>query len=189
MEMIVVLLISSMAVMLGFQSLMQWQQAEATFSRIGNETEANTLTAAWWRSSMRGLMPVEKTPFWGNASSLSGFTNNPIFSTAGAMTPIHWQVLENTEGNGMRLVLKENNRIHNLPIDGGATAQFAYMDRDGGIHPQWPPKVLGEAPTQLPQAIRLNIRYSNGEERSWAAHVIGPLNPYYRVFSIEEDFE
>ncbi|PJK09228.1 hypothetical protein CO614_02110 [Lysobacteraceae bacterium NML120232] len=189
MEMIVVMMISGMAVMLGFQSLMQWQQAEATFARIGNETEINTLTAAWWRSSMRGLMPVEKTPFAGNSSNLSGFTINPIFSTSGAMTPIRWQVLESADGGDIQLVLEENGRTQTLPIPEGASAQFAYMDKDGGIHPQWPPEVLGEAPTQLPQAIRLNIDYANGESRSWAAHVVGPLNPYYRAFSVEDDFE
>lgn len=189
MEMIVVLMIAGMAVMLGFQSLMQWQQAESAFARIGNETQTNTLTAAWWRSSMRGLMPVEKKPFAGDASSLSGFTINPIFSTAGSMTPIRWQLLENPENGRIQLILEEKDRTQNLPIPEGATAQFAYMDKDGSIHPQWPPEVLGEAPTQLPQAIRLSIRYDNGEERSWAAHVIGPLNPYYKVFSIEEDFE
>ena len=53
-EMMVVLIIISMALMLGFQSLGQWQISEAALDRMGAATRAHALLNDWWTTSIRG---------------------------------------------------------------------------------------------------------------------------------------
>ena len=57
-EMMVALLIASMALALGYQSLAQWRLAEAAISGHNGTLRQERLAQQWLESSLRGLVPV-----------------------------------------------------------------------------------------------------------------------------------
>ena len=66
-EMMVVLMIASMALALGFQSLGQWRRASTAIATLGSATRHSTLTESWLRESLRGLVAKIKClelQFW-----------------------------------------------------------------------------------------------------------------------------
>ena len=72
-----------------------------------------------------------------------------------------------------------------LPLPGVRSARFAYMDKDGKLHAQWPPKLgLHE---HLPSVVLLNQDMDDGGSRVWAAAISGARNPYVNPF--EDDYE
>lgn len=180
-EMMVVLIIISMALTLGFQSLGQWQIAEAALDRMAATTRAQALVTDWWTASMRGLAPVEQQPFKGSADRLDGFTLAPVFSQPGAMTPIRWSIVESS-GAGAALQLDENGTRRVLPLTGARQARFRYLSEEGKVSDAWPSESLGLEGTDLPAYVELVIEHEDGREDAWLAHVVGPLEPYYKPF-------
>lgn len=185
-EMLVVLIIVSMAVMLGFQSLGQWQIAEAALDRMGATTRAQALVADWWTVSMRGLTPVEQQPFKGSADRLDGFTLSPVFAQSGAMTPIRWTIVDTAE-SGPALQLDENGTQRMLPLTGWQRARFRYLSQEGEPSDTWPAERLGLEGTDLPAYVELVVRDESGREDTWLAHVTGPLEPYYKPFREDDE--
>ena len=185
-EMLVVLIIISMALMLGFQSLGQWQIAEAALDRMGATTRAQALVADWWTASIRGLTPVEQQPFKGAANRLDGFTLSPVFAQSGAMTPIRWTIVDTAE-SGLVLQLEENGARRVLPLTGWQQARFRYVSEEGKASDAWPSEGLGLEGTDLPAYVELVVRDESGREDAWLAHVIGPLEPYYKPFRDEDE--
>ncbi|AUZ54182.1 hypothetical protein B1L07_02480 [Stenotrophomonas acidaminiphila] len=71
-EMMVVLLITGMAIALGFQSLGQWRRANAAIAGISGATQQATLTESWVESSLRSLYPVKEEAFEGRRNTWPG---------------------------------------------------------------------------------------------------------------------
>ncbi len=185
-EMMVVLLIISLALMLGFESLGQWQRAEAALERVSTTTRARALTTQWWASSIRGLTPVDDQPFVGTPERLSGFSLAPVFASQGAMTMMEWAIADDPE-LGLSLHLTENGQTHVLPLVDGKEAEFHYIDEDGKVSDRWPPLALGLEPKDLPAYVELRVRNEAGDEHAWLSHVIGPLEPWYKPYKIEDE--
>lgn len=182
-EMLVVLMISGMALALGFQTLGQWRRADAAISSIAGRTQEERLTQQWLHDSLRGLTPIEDVPFKGDAAQLSGISLNPVLSSQGGSTPIAWRI--EPDGDGFALSLTEHGQGLQILLRDVETAHFSYVDKDGKAHPQWPP-ALGLADA-LPASIHLQMTSADGHERIWAAPIAGILNPV--VFPYEtEDF-
>lgn len=187
-EMMVVLIIISLALMLGFQSLEQWQRAEASLDRISATTRARALSASWWMDSVRSLTPVENQPFQGSADRLQGFSLSPVFASSGAMTPISWTIVDDPD-HGKALQMEEDGTRHLLPLVDVSEARFRYLSRTGEASDRWPPGGLGlQDHTSLPAFVELLVRNEGGEEQVWMAHVVGPLDPFYRAFRLEDEF-
>lgn len=183
-EMMVVLLIAGMAVALGFQSLGQWQRANAAIANVSGAIQQTTLTESWLTDSLRGLIPVPEAIFEGGTDKLLGVTTQPVQSHQGGATDIQWSI--RNESGVQHLLLQEGtDRRLDLPLPGVRSARFAYMDKDGKLHAQWPPKLgLHE---HLPSVVLLNQDMDDGGRRVWAAAISGARNPYVNPF--EDDYE
>ena len=180
-EMMVVLLIASMAVTLGFQSLGQWQRANAAIAEVSGASQQVTLTEAWLEGSLRSLIPLKDAPFKGDARQLSGVAVQPVQSHQGGATEVQWQIQR--DGNGVRLFLQEPDKPLFLPLPNVTDAAFAYLDAEGKTHDQWPP-ALG-LHDHLPTAILLTQTLDNGYQRLWVAHITGALNPRFDPFEVD----
>lgn len=182
-EMMVVLLIASMAITLGFQSLGQWRRANAAISSISGATQQATLTESWLQSSLRSLIPLEQSPFKGEPDRLQGVAVQPVQSHQGGATDVEWSISQ--ERGGQQLLLKEDARQIALPLPGVTRATFEYVDKDGRIHAQWPPK-LG-LHDHLPALIVLRQEMDDGSVRLWTSAIAGSHNPRYNPFEAESD--
>lgn len=181
-EMMVVLLIAGMAITLGFQSLGQWQRANAAISEISGATQQAALTEAWLEESLRSLIPVQEQPFKGEQDRLEGVTTQAVQSHQGGATNIEWSI--RNEGGVQHLLLKEDeDRRLDLPLPGANRASFAYMDEDGRLHTQWPPELGLHA--HLPTVVVLEQEMEDGSQRVWAATISGARNPRFNPFEID----
>lgn len=172
-EMMVALLIASMALALGYQSLAQWRRAEAAISGQSGNLRQERLAQHWLESSLRGLVPIATTSFSGDSTQLAGITTRPVVASQGGLTSLHWRI----EADGTTLLLEEDGQTLRLGLPLGGRAHFVYLDREGKAHEQWPPK-LGLVP-HLPSAIALVQEPGAGSDRSlyWLAAVAGKLDP------------
>lgn len=183
-EMMVVLLIAGMAVALGFQSLGQWQRANAAISGVSGAIQQTTLTESWLTDSLRGLIPVAEATFDGDAEKLQGVTTLPVQTHQGGATDIEWSI--RSEAGLQHLLLKEGADLRlDLPLPGVKRARFAYLDKEGKLHAQWPPK-LG-LHDHLPSVVVLQQDMDDDSSRVWAAAISGARNPYFNPF--EDDYE
>lgn len=183
-EMIVVLLIASMALALGFQSLGQWRRAEGSITQMGGALRAAGLTASWWRESIRGLLPVKALPFSGARQEVSGITLAPVLESPGASMPVTWTLQPGSDGN-IALLLREGEKTLALPLPDATEAHFMFIDKDGKPHAQWPP-ALGMQ-EDLPSTVALVQTLAGGRQRVWAASVSGSLKPLALPFELEQD--
>lgn len=172
-EMMVALLIASMALALGYQSLAQWRRAEVAISGHNGNLRQERLAQQWLQSSLRGLVPVDTKPFSGDPQQMSGITAQPVLASQGGMSALAWTI----QPDGASLLLEEDGQTLQLDLPPGANAHFVYLDRDGKEHPQWPPQ-LGLA-THLPAAVALVQEAGTGGGRPlyWLAAVAGKLDP------------
>lgn len=185
-EMLVVLIIISMALTLGFQSLGQWQIAEATLDRMSATTRARALVSVWWSDSVRGLTAVDERPFRGDARSLDGLTLAPVFGQSGTMTPTRWSLVDDPE-TGLSLQLDEHGRSRLFALGGASEARFRYLSAEGEASDTWPSEGLGLEGTNLPAYVELLLRDASGREDAWIAHVIGPLEQPYRLMQFDDE--
>ena len=173
-EMIVVLLIASMALTLGYQSLSQWQRAQASISGISRNIGQDRLTEAWLGSSLRGLSPLQDAPFEGTPARLSGITTRPVIAGQGGTTDISWSIESSAEG--VELLLDEGGQEFRLPLPGVTSARFIYLDGAGEESDSWP-RPLGVS-DHLPRSVML-VQELAGSPRTrvWGATVAGRVNP------------
>lgn len=183
-EMMVVLLIASMAITLGFQSLGQWRRANAVISSISGATQQSMLTESWLENSLRSLIPLEDAPFEGTAEQLQGIAVQPVQSHQGGATSVKWSVSQDTEG-GRQLLLDEDGRQLSLPLPGIQRASFEYVDKEGRSYSQWPPK-LG-LHDHLPMSIVLKQEMDDGSVRLWTSTIAGTRNPLFNPFEVDFD--
>lgn len=182
-EMLVVLLIAGMAIALGFQSLGQWRRANTAIAGISGATQQTTLTESWLESSLRSLFPVQEETFEGTAQRLTGVATQPVQSHQGGATTVSWSIHE--DGPVRSLRLNEGGKELDLPLPGVTKATFSYMDKEGRMHEQWPPK-LG-LHDHLPAMIVLEQEMDDGRQRQWAAAIAGARNPHATPFEVELD--
>jgi len=182
-EMIVVLLIASLAITLAFQSLGQWQRARAAISNVSGAIQEDFLVERWLESSLRSLIALEGRPFEGSSERLKSVAIQPVLSHQGGDAPVEWSLFH--DGEEMYLHLNENGQPLSLPLSGVVAARFRYQDKDGTFHQQWPP-ALG-LHDQLPALIALEQELDNGRQRVWASSISGARNPYYNPFELEND--
>lgn len=183
-EMLVVLMIAGMALAIGFQSLGQWRRADAAINGLNAQTRQASLARGWLESSVRSLVPIEEEAFAGDAEGFSGVTLQPLLGSQGGATTVAWRAVPS--GGVVRLELDEAGRPLVLPLERVAHAEFAYLDKDGSFHPQWPP-ALG-LHDHLPSAVVLRMTGEAGEQRLWSASIVGIRNPIRMLYEPEDDY-
>lgn len=182
-EMMVVLMIAAMAITLGFQSLGQWRKANAAISSIGGATQQVSLTEAWLKSSLRSIIPVQEQPFEGGPDEIVAIAIQPVLSHQGGASQISWKI--RNIGNTLQLVLDEDGKSTELALPRASKATFSYLDGDGKLYSQWPPK-LG-LHDHLPAAIVLTQEQPAGPTLLWASAITGARNPLPAPFQSDDD--
>lgn len=180
-EMMVVLLVGGMAIALGFQSLGQWRRANVAMSHIGRAVQQTALISSWFEGTVRGLVPVPETPFEGTPVRVDGVTTLPVQIHQGGATHVTWS-LENIDGEA-ELTVSEQGRSFHTRLPGVTRAAFGFVDGEGKVHDQWPPKLgLHE---DLPVLVTLRLELDNGRTQQWAGAITGARMPYYSPFELE----
>lgn len=183
-EMLVVLMITGMALALGFQSLAQWQRAEETLQKVLADNRSSSLTAHWWQDSVRAATPTEEIAFRGEANYIRLMSLAPVFASQGGATPMEWKIVN--EGSQAFLELKEFDREIRLPIRNARSAEFHYVGLDGRRSQQWPPE-LTSSPTHLPVGVQMTVNTADNQEQHWVVHIVGPLDPPFNAFKFRDE--
>ncbi|WP_374013064.1 type II secretion system protein J [Pseudoxanthomonas koreensis] len=183
-EMLVVLIIAGMALAIGFQSLGQWRRADAAINGLNAQTRQATLARSWLESSVRALVPVEDEEFSGDATGFAGVTLQPLLDSQGGATPVTWKAV--SSAGVVRLELDEAGHPLVLPLDRASNAEFAYLDKEGRFHPQWPP-ALG-LHDHLPSGVVLRLDSDTGQQRLWSARIVGIRNPIRVLYEPDDDY-
>lgn len=182
-EMLVVLIIAGMALALGFQSLEQWRRADAAIYSFTQQGRQDALVQSWTQASIRALYPVEERVFAGDASSFSGVTLQPAFSSQGGSTEIEWRIVQ-LDGQ-LALDIQESGETTQVPLQDVKSATFEYLDREGTSYRQWPP-ALG-LHDHLPSNVMLRLENATGQQRLWSAGIAGIRNPVPTTYEPDTD--
>lgn len=177
-EMLVVLLIASMAIAIGFQSLGQWRRANEAITRVNGAIQQTSLTEAWFESSVSSLIPVDKHPFKGSSQRLVGTLTQSVQFHQGGAIDASWAI--GTDAGQAVLTVTEDGKPLALPLANVQSAQFAYLDKDGKLHEQWPPRLGLHA--NLPETVLLELNMDDGRTQWWAGTIGGARNPYFNPF-------
>ena len=183
MEMLVTLVLVSLATMLMFQMLGSYRASRERVQAQSGSLDRRMLFDGWFRASVHGLFIDKGLGFVGDEAHFAGVSLNPLFAPAGAPIAVEWR-LGARDGQAEVAYLEEGRGRWRLSLAGAAEARFAYLDRDGGQHSTWPPK-LGKQDDMLPAAVVL-VRRGDSGQRAVAAAVLGPLKPTVRLTGEEE---
>lgn len=180
MEMLVTLMLVSLATMLMFQMLGSYRIARERVQSQAGALDRRVLFAEWFRDSVHGLFIDKGLDFAGDERRFQGTTLNPLFAPEGAPSLVEWRLEQGSQG--LEMVYTENARERlRLPMGNEGSAHFAYLDVAGKLSPTWPPK-LGRQEVSLP-AVVLMVR--EGQGQPLAVAVLGPLKPIVRVYGEE----
>lgn len=184
MEMLVTLILVSFTTMLMFQMLGSYRIANQRVQAQSGQIDRRALFNAWFRDSVNGLFAAKDLEFVGTAMQFGGTTLNPLYASEGAPTLIEWRLLRKTQD--MAIVYLENGvQRWQLPLRGSADAHFAYLDADGKLQDNWPPKLGKRTMGELPAVVML-VREGESTAQPLAAAVLGPLLPPARVYGYEQ---
>lgn len=181
-EVLVVLVITSMVSALLFQVLAQVGRVQARFGEQLAQSQGGAMRAEWFRQVVQGLQAVEADDpqrFEGQARRFVGLTRTGLQAQVGAPQWVAMEIQFARQGVGGAVRYAATARAEPEAvlldwIDPG-TAEFAYLDASGVEYSQWPPaagqyrpaavvKDLGRSftadepratPPQLPSAILL----------------------------------
>ncbi|GLR11950.1 hypothetical protein GCM10007907_07400 [Chitinimonas prasina] len=174
-EILVVMVITSLVTGLLFQSMAMINRAQQGFDAQLAEMGRGGVRAEWYRQLVGGLVPDYndgKDKFTGGAMRLSGLTTMPLSPRYGA--PQAFSLVLRPDGGEMTLVYRAEEtqadfEVYRWPA---LKATFRYQDVDGSEYDSWPP-VSALKPAQLPSAITIQ---SVGEDAiSWVAVPRGDL--------------
>ena len=185
-EMLVVLLISGMALTLGFQALDQWRQAQASISSAGGDIREMALTESWLRDEAQGLIALDDSPLKGTRDGMSGVTLNPLLGLQGGATPFEWKLTHMGNGQAPVLEVREDGHLLALALPEGGEARLSYYAKDGKEHSEWPPRLgLQE---HIPAMIVLTMKSKTGDrDVAWGFRIIGPADPVRLPFEMGQD--
>lgn len=181
-EVLVVLVITSMVSALLFQVLAQVGRVQSRFGEQLSESQGGAMRAEWFRQVVQGLQAVEADDpqrFEGQARRFVGLTRTGLQDQAGAPQFVALELQASRQGLGgsLRYSLAVGEAPATVLLDwtGAGAADFVYLDSSGSEYSQWPPapgqyrplagvKDLGRSfaaeevnptPPQLPSAILL----------------------------------
>lgn len=185
MEVLVTLVLVSLATMLMFQTLGSYRIAKERVSAQSGVIDRGALFDAWFRESIQSLHANKRVVFEGDEQSLAGMTLASSFGMAGAGIAMRWSLAEGRPGDWRIRYAEDDKQRWELSLAATRRARFGYLDDTGKLHDAWPP-ALG-LQEQLPAAVVLRRTATDGVERVVVAAVRGPRKPYYSVFEMERD--
>lgn len=178
-EMLVVLVITSLIVMILLQAL---QQVMSLHTRFGSEIDRNrgqAISQEWLSQLLEGLQPEQdggKYVFKGSASELSGLSTSVPTDQYGGLT--HFSLKLNYDSRQNETVLEYRDDLHSeqplrLADWDGDSGRFVYQDSKQAAYSNWPPEL--DHSRQIPALIKLEARRDG---RTWmmAVKPAGPEN-------------
>ena len=186
MEVLVTLVLISLATMLMFQTLGSYRIAKARVAAQSGTVDRRALFEAWFRESVRGLHATRRVAFKGSGSQFEGMTLAPASGATGAGRVLRWTVRERARGEWRIAYAEDGKEQWDLAFADTRAASFAYLDAAGKLHEAWPP-ALG-LQEELPGAVVLRRTAGDGSQRTpLVAAVLGARKPVYRVSELEQD--
>lgn len=184
MEMLVTLVLVSLATMLMFQMLGSYRVANQRVQAQSGVIDRSALFHAWFRDTVGGLYIVEGEEFSGDRDGFRGISLNPLFAGEGAPTEVEWRL--SREEDVSWISYSEGSRQRwGGPLIGSSQAHFLYIDAGGSVHESWPPVQGLRSPASLPAQVAL-VRDSTTTPQTLVAAVMGPLEPVLRLIGQDE---
>ncbi|MEZ5671947.1 MAG: prepilin-type N-terminal cleavage/methylation domain-containing protein [Thiotrichaceae bacterium] len=156
-ELLVVLVITTLTTMLLFQGLSFVMQLREQLLNQFDEAHRGQIQEHWFRSSTESLVPAyEDIPnapiFKGEATKFSGLTISALDADHGVPVEFDWELT--TDNDNVTLVYHDSQKQAWQVLNWqGELGKFSYLANDGQWHDQWPPANFGLQPPQLPRAI------------------------------------
>ena len=155
-EVLVVMLLASMIALLMMEALSYVYTIQQRVAASTERMQTKAMVRDWLRGVLKGIQPDYPHGghlFQGSADTLSGLTTTPLVPGQYGLSPFAL-ALEHDDLNDQTQVfyVASNQKIELMRVPGG-DAHFAYQDREGTVHANWPPP-LGLWP-QTPALIRL----------------------------------
>lgn len=159
-EVLVVLVITSMVSALLFQVLAQVGRVQSRFGEQLAQSQEGAMRAEWFREVVHGLQVVEADNaqrFVGQRQRFVGLTRTGLQARAGAAHFVAVEVRETpkTPGGEVRVAQAPSGEQATtlLAWAGSGTAEFAYLDSNGVEYTQWPPAPGQYKALHLPQDL------------------------------------
>lgn len=187
MEMLVTLMLISMATMLMFQMLGSYRIANERVREQAGTIDRSALFHAWFRESVQGLYAAPRLRFVGSRDRFSATTLNPLYAPAGRPTAIEWLLRDAAGGIPEVVYFEDGVERWSLPLKDAQAASFAYYAEDWRATGEWPPRLGKIEEEALPALVGL-VREGADGERPILAAVLGPLAPPLRLYG-EEQYE
>lgn len=184
MEMLVTLMLVSLATMLMFQMLGSYRIARERVQAQAGGIDRRALFQGWFRDSVHGLYAAPDLRFVGDARGFAAVTLNPLYAPAGSPSQVAWTLREDDEGRTLVAYAEDGRERWAVPVE-GRDARLAYLDEDGKETDAWPPARGLVKPEALPAMVVLRRRVGEVEDPLLAA-VLGPLEPPLRLYGDEE---
>jgi len=184
MEMLVTLMLVSLATMLMFQMLGSYRIARERVQAQAGGIDRRALFQGWFRDSVHGLYAAPDLRFVGDARGFTAVSLNPLYAPAGSPSGVAWRLREGEDGGTQVAYAEDGRERWVVPIE-GADARLAYLDEDGKESPVWPPARGLVKPEALPAMVVLWRRVGEVDDPLVAA-VLGPLEPPLRLYGDEE---
>ena len=194
-ETLVMLVVSSLAIMMMFQALAGFNHARERISALEGVRNNDAVVLGWLRDSFRGVVAIEPTAgvtrksddpaagLRGTADGFTALTLTPLLGQAGAPVRVQWQIERSV--NGSILIYQETGRTPlTLPLRDAGELHFVYLDKSGTATPEWPPNSGLQTP--LPNAIELQL--GHGAQMRVVAQAIATPRPMQLApYTVGED--
>lgn len=163
-ETLVMLVVSSLAVMLMFQALAGFDRSRQRVAALEGVRDNDAVVLGWIRDSFRGLVALAGTGkarqpgdpaagLHGDADGFTALTLSPLLGPAGVPVTVRWSIRRDARGDA--LVYRETGHAPlTLPLRDAGDMHFAYVGKGGKSTPDWPPELGVQA--AMPQAIELH---------------------------------
>lgn len=144
-EVLVVLVITSLVSTLLFQVLAQVSRLQSRFGEQLAQSRNGAMRADWHRQVLQGLLAVEsESPqrFVGQPRRLAGLTLTALRSQSGAPEFVALEIRPHPSGLGGELHYSSGEDGVGMVLmswSGPGPADFAYVDAAGNEYNQWPP--------------------------------------------------
>lgn len=193
-EILVVLVITSLVVGLLFQGMGQVMQLQSRAGEMIARSQQGAMIEDWFRQSLQGIQPDYDDggdKFAGSERRMSGLTTNALAADYGTMAPFIWKIAYDSQRGVSELIYDEGRGGMPILAWQGDSGHFVYIDAEGESHDAWPPP-MGQKWPQLPAVIRFetveNAVFStvNGAVPGWIIVAVprGPQQPPVRVKDI-----
>lgn len=160
-EMLVVLLITSLISMLLMQGLGLVLHLRSQFINQIDDLQIGAVQEYWFRSSSGALFPGDdKSIFNGETEEFYGLTLAAINADIGQPLLFKWEIIRESEINKLYYYPSLSTNKPNEPVERwlimhwtGIKGGFQYMDAEGNWHNSWQKQEFSQQRSQLPQAI------------------------------------